>query len=482
QDHVGTSAMKRSASALNEIPSRWDVTPPMIAPTRSSLRLPFAHYAMVYLDDEGVLQVEESPSIKEQNSTVFTPDVRHHFLEILGETSSYYQSFTSPTLESSPRRVRRRQGNAPSSSVSKESLSKQSFDGDDYSHGSTNMAPLRIGDTQKLLSYYKGALKHFRQLNCRIVAKAFIRFVEPRKQTRHPYNGRKPSDGSAPGATGDPEKTKPEWWPLGVMHKEPDHLRTESRIELLLHIVRKLGSQGITADKLKEVAGDTKRSLKHPSNVEIIYEILRVREMEERFERGEVDANKVVYVMKRGPSSKDDEDEESSDVTLATKKSYHIEQGPLTPTSVKQVSAPRTTPIDTLKPVTSGRSLPGSLLQLESLGFDGTGCQDQPYYAMPPHYTDSCSQPMLSIPVGTKMISPHNISVFDYPAHNAFWISTPNHQLTEATGQYDPWTPAFRHNIFSRVDYSVPTTSPPVVPSSMSYHMPVTLPAQAHGI
>lgn len=60
------------------------------------------------------------------------------------------------------------------------------------------------------------------------------------------------------------------------------------RIELLLHIIRKLGGHGITADKLKEVAGDTKRSLKHPSHVEIIYEILRVRKIEERFERGEV--------------------------------------------------------------------------------------------------------------------------------------------------------------------------------------------------
>lgn len=60
------------------------------------------------------------------------------------------------------------------------------------------------------------------------------------------------------------------------------------RIELLVHIIRNLGSHGITADKLKEVAGDTKRSLKHPSHVDIIYEILRVRKMEERFERGEV--------------------------------------------------------------------------------------------------------------------------------------------------------------------------------------------------
>lgn len=60
------------------------------------------------------------------------------------------------------------------------------------------------------------------------------------------------------------------------------------RIELLLHIIRKLGNYGVTADKLKEVAGDTKRSLKHPSYVDIIYEILCVRDMEEQFERGEV--------------------------------------------------------------------------------------------------------------------------------------------------------------------------------------------------
>lgn len=171
------------------------------------------------------------------------------------------------------------------------------------------MVPLCIGDTPKVLAYYEGALKHFQQLNCRMVAKAFIKFIEPRKQVKHPYNGGKAPAGSAPGTTGDPEKTKPEWWPPGVMHKEPDHLRKEctfvrfsyynnsqtdkltscsDRIELLLHIIRKLGYKSITADKLKEVAGDTKRSLKHPSHVEIIYEILRVRKMEERFERGEV--------------------------------------------------------------------------------------------------------------------------------------------------------------------------------------------------
>lgn len=70
------------------------------------------------------------------------------------------------------------------------------------------------------------------------------------------------------------------------------------RIELLLHIIRKLGGHGTTADKLKEVAGDTKRSLKHPSHVEIIYEILRVRKIEERFKRGEVGmCHQIHYIL-----------------------------------------------------------------------------------------------------------------------------------------------------------------------------------------
>lgn len=127
-------------------------------------------------------------------------------------------------MNASPRRVRRR-GNAPSS---EDRLAEAGSDSDDCSpNGSNEMVPLRIGDTAKVLSYYEGALKHFQQLNCRMVAKAFIKFIEPRKQVRHPYNGGKPPAGSAPGTTGDPEKTKPEWWPPGVMHKEPDHLRKE---------------------------------------------------------------------------------------------------------------------------------------------------------------------------------------------------------------------------------------------------------------
>ena len=129
--------------------------------------------------------------------------------------------------------MRRRKGNAPAFVGSDDRQTEQGSDSEDFSsNGSTEMVPLRIGDSQKVQHYYESALKHFQQLNCRMVAKAFIKFIEPRKQVRHPYNGGKPPPGSAPGTTGDPEKTRPEWWPPGVMHKEPDHLRKECMFKI----------------------------------------------------------------------------------------------------------------------------------------------------------------------------------------------------------------------------------------------------------
>jgi hypothetical protein len=97
---------------------------------------------------------------------------------------------------------------------------------DSYSSDSAqDRIPLEIGDSKKLLVFYETAFQALQQLNCRQIAKVFIRVIEPRKQVKHPYNGGKPPPGSAPGEKGDPEKTKPDWWPKGVTHKEPDHLK-----------------------------------------------------------------------------------------------------------------------------------------------------------------------------------------------------------------------------------------------------------------
>jgi hypothetical protein len=82
---------------------------------------------------------------------------------------------------------------------------------------------LPIRNQSLLRKYYEKAFDSLQQTNCRILAKAYIKLVEPRKQVNYPYNGRKNIAG-VPNQF-DPEETKPGWWPAGVIHREPDHLR-----------------------------------------------------------------------------------------------------------------------------------------------------------------------------------------------------------------------------------------------------------------
>lgn len=122
---------------------------------------------------------------------------------------------------SSHPRSRRRNGERNSYDVDMDIGLDYSMDYDS-SDSSQDRVPLEIGDSDKLLAFYEASFRALQQLNCRQIAKAFIKVIEPRKQVRHPYNGGK---GSVPGEKGDPEKTKPDWWPSGVTHREPDHLK-----------------------------------------------------------------------------------------------------------------------------------------------------------------------------------------------------------------------------------------------------------------
>jgi hypothetical protein len=64
------------------------------------------------------------------------------------------------------------------------------------------------------------------------------------------------------------------------------------RLQLLVHILRKLGKFDITAEKLEDISQDCKRSLKPEDSIDekmdILTEIFKVRKQEERFERGEI--------------------------------------------------------------------------------------------------------------------------------------------------------------------------------------------------
>lgn len=190
---------------------------------------------------------------------------------------------------------------------------------------------------------------------------------------------------------------------------------------------------------------------------------------------GSTDASMVVYVMNRGPSPKGDDEEESNEPTHVpvpnVEAAEPIEEGLLTPTSSIEQTAPLTTPIDamTMGPT---RSLSTSFSVPHPLSFDGHR-QDRPYYATPPNYTDSFSQPMLNSPVTAEMISPHDVSVFDYPTSHPFQTSTPDQK-------YDAWAPTFRQTLFSPVDYNAPSVTHGLPEPSMAYHLPMASPAQLH--
>ncbi|KAI9799717.1 MAG: hypothetical protein M1825_004452 [Sarcosagium campestre] len=97
------------------------------------------------------------------------------------------------------------------------------------------MVELKLKDRGAVSAYYLNVLSACQQLNCRMIAKQWIKTIHPRKQKDHPYK--------------DGQSSAPDWWPKDVLHKEPDHVRKNPRMKLLLHIInlRKVPIQELEA-------------------------------------------------------------------------------------------------------------------------------------------------------------------------------------------------------------------------------------------
>ncbi|CAG8072526.1 unnamed protein product [Penicillium nalgiovense] len=154
---------------------------------------------------------------------------------------------------------------------------------------------ISITDRVLLRKYYEKAFQNLQQTNCRALAKAYIKLVEPRKQMVFPYNGRIIVAGVTQQL--DPEATKPPWWPRRVRHREPDHLLKEERIRLLIHILCELrASRRITARKLREADQAIRRHIFPAERLCILDEIYRVRREEEDFLEGKNDGQRPVWI------------------------------------------------------------------------------------------------------------------------------------------------------------------------------------------
>ena len=178
---------------------------------------------------------------------------------------------------------------------------------------STQRHDIEIGNDDQVHAYYFVRLKDMQQLACKVIGKAFVKLVEPKKQTHYPYT------------KGD-EKAPP-WWPNTtgnncVRHKEPDHLLKpgkylsvvnhdryanciSGRIRLLIHILKMIidpaEKQCLTAQKLKlnvkaleaatmEVMSTWFADKEHPENEQkrpFLKEIFKVASIQERYKNGD---------------------------------------------------------------------------------------------------------------------------------------------------------------------------------------------------
>ncbi|KAJ5240530.1 uncharacterized protein N7469_002121 [Penicillium citrinum] len=128
-------------------------------------------------------------------------------------------------------------------------------------------------------------LPEFTANQLRVLAKAYVKLVEPHKQVQYPYNGRKIVAGELQQL--NPEESKPPWWPPEVRHREPDHLLKAERIALLLHILCDLRcSHGITSQRLKSAEQSVRRQIIPVERLELLDELYRVRGEEEMFLEG----------------------------------------------------------------------------------------------------------------------------------------------------------------------------------------------------
>ncbi|KAK9326391.1 hypothetical protein V1517DRAFT_2320 [Lipomyces orientalis] len=131
--------------------------------------------------------------------------------------------------------------------------------------GHTEYHPLVIGDREAVTAFFEAKFRQLQQLACKVVAKAWIKVIEPKKQSNHPYN------------KGD--EFKPDWWPSEARHKEPDHLMKPERLVLLISMLR------CGRVELKQLRGATTEcAISIPAEkMEVLEEIYYVAEMEERY-------------------------------------------------------------------------------------------------------------------------------------------------------------------------------------------------------
>ncbi|KFY28420.1 hypothetical protein V493_02936 [Pseudogymnoascus sp. VKM F-4281 (FW-2241)] len=136
-----------------------------------------------------------------------------------------------------------------------------------------------IGDDEARDKFYRQCLTDIQTNGCKLIGKAWVKLLEPKKQSTYPYTKGAP--------------TRPPWWPAvtgsnNIRHKEPDHLHMGAQ------------QRKIDVAKLDEVTRKAMATwFENPKNAEkrsFLTQLFCVLYKEERYRRGELDGSTTVCV------------------------------------------------------------------------------------------------------------------------------------------------------------------------------------------
>lgn len=142
---------------------------------------------------------------------------------------------------------------------------------------SSELMIVNLASSIAVEQYLLRCVTSFQQFNCKALCKAWIKLIEPKKQTNYPYN------------LGD--RGKPDWWPNNVRHKEPDHLMKEERITLLVTILR---LPGVEITRLRTNTQSCMNQLEK-SRLAVLEHMFHVAALEKAFRRRLIGSNPSVY-------------------------------------------------------------------------------------------------------------------------------------------------------------------------------------------
>ncbi|KAH0609991.1 uncharacterized protein H6S33_012537 [Morchella sextelata] len=137
---------------------------------------------------------------------------------------------------------------------------------------------LDITNEEEVNTFFETRLRQMQQLVCKVVAKCWIKVIEPKKQSNFPYNRG--------------EESKPSWWPANARHKEPDHLMKPERLRLLLTMLR---CRKVPVSKLEAATAEATAHIPL-EKAPLLEEIYRVAKLEERFLAGGLAPGTLCYV------------------------------------------------------------------------------------------------------------------------------------------------------------------------------------------